>query len=482
MNIPNWYLDLRHIRSTRFQESVGEGLTTYESKHNMWLFKGYGLKMARTQDQPFFMTNISMRSDHDFLINERNDHPCQVINSISCGQHSWQFGRRVYRLTRSDYTNIYNESTAALRAAGKEMLESLSVRTFGDLLNVRSLTGVMRINEHFIARGLSPVNLTEDFLVDGLTPEKFKQLTHQLIKLGYIVELRSLKTEYKSLVGFRTNAEKGTTPTDAELTDVFLITHNENIASLHFYSAYEDQENINEILQLLNEFKVSEPLELTYVTGFDEKGEAKLSVRKVEEQDIDLDLFYPYITEGIEPFLTKFAESKSNMVLFYGEAGTGKTTLFRHMLKFFRSRQLYQFSGDKVLSDPNFDSYIASLPEHSLALIEDGDNLLKKRSSGNSSMSLILNELDGVAKRDIVLLVSANLSTTNEIDGAVLRGGRCFRSIRCRKLNPDQIERLRAVVEFKNEVPVGESATLSDLLADKNEGIEDTGLGFRNEY
>jgi hypothetical protein len=76
---------------------------------------------------------------------------------------------------------------------------------------------------------------------------------------------------------------------------------------------------------------------------------------------------------------------------------------------------------------------------HDVFVIEDTDNLLKARASGNDEMHRFLAIADGVARsqgRKIVF--TTNLPNVTDIDDALVRPGRCYAVKTLRSLEPGE--------------------------------------------
>ena len=65
-------------------------------------------------------------------------------------------------------------------------------------------------------------------------------------------------------------------------------------------------------------------------------------------------------------------------------------------------------------------------------ILEDADELMRKRSEGNRHMSAILNLTSGVAPSSRKLIITTNLPHLREVDEALLRKGRTFAVLKFR--------------------------------------------------
>lgn len=113
-------------------------------------------------------------------------------------------------------------------------------------------------------------------------------------------------------------------------------------------------------------------------------------------------------------------------LLFWGQPGTGKTSLAMALAGMFDLR-IYTINLGSVENDQDLVQAITSVPEKSMLLIEDVDAAIKDRSQDDKQEGItlagLLNAIDGVFSRDGRLLVM----TTNypeKLDSALTRPGR----------------------------------------------------------
>lgn len=148
---------------------------------------------------------------------------------------------------------------------------------------------------------------------------------------------------------------------------------------------------------------------------------------------------YPDIGDP-EQLIADYLSSDAAVMLLAGPAGTGKTSLLRHMVC---SRKLVtHVVYDEALmnGDGVFQGFLFG--EGHVMIIEDADTILADRSTEhNKLMSRFLNVSDGLLRLPNKKLVfTTNLSDFGRIDPALTRPGRCFGVVKTRELNLEEAQ------------------------------------------
>jgi chaperone BCS1 len=141
--------------------------------------------------------------------------------------------------------------------------------------------------------------------------------------------------------------------------------------------------------------------------------------------DIDLeDLFAQIQTffDDEEDYVQHGVPFKMNF-LFHGIPGTGKTSLIYTIASHF-NLDISFLNITKDLDDNTFTRAITNLPENSILVLEDIDDLFVDRDSKcNVSFSTVLNVLDGMIKKH-KLLTFLTTNYKDRLDSALKRSGR----------------------------------------------------------
>lgn len=173
-------------------------------------------------------------------------------------------------------------------------------------------------------------------------------------------------------------------------------------------------------------------------------------------REFDLNLHYgKNFTEKFhEPLLERLKKRSNGIVLLHGVPGTGKTFYIRRLI-----RDLYTAPEKKVVIVPNtfvkeiatpeFFNFLFTYIQSSLLslvlVIEDAENLLRRRDSRNSfeAISNILNMTDGLLNDFIHIQIIATFNTElKNIDEALLRHKRLLARKEFYRLKPKAARRL----------------------------------------
>lgn len=202
---------------------------------------------------------------------------------------------------------------------------------------------------------------------------------------------------------------------------------------------------------------------------------------KIPEKIDNLRACYPYFQLTPEQYWDKFSASDENIMLLIGQAGTGKSTFILSMLNQRGWDNVYLIDSDFVLDYPATVQHIPSLPLGSVLIIEDTDNFISARETGNKQMSALLNLSAGVATSSLKIILSTNLPTLKSVDKALVRAGRCFDILSFKKLTSQQVNPAREVLG-RNPIEIidDKEYTLAEALNDKPDAKVKK-FGFNNE-
>lgn len=401
-------------------------------------------------------------------------HPCVTMGAPKTDRITQINEKMLYCLALNNYEKFfYNNQNEGNTMSSQEQLITnnlLCVRTFDDLIAVRALTGIMRLNEHHVINNLSTFLKEGNRTIRPITDDEFESVIDDLIALDYRVEVRTNTTGSRTLNAYKLDGE-------ICLTAVVLM-YESNKLRYFIYTEVSRRTEIKELDTLLSQFDQEDPIVINYVTGFADGG-AIVSHRVIDmDYNRPEDYYYPFIEGGIDKLTNDFVNSNSNLLLLVGPRGTGKTSLLREFARRYKLGKTFQMCGDKVILDRNFDSYLADLPEKSLIIIEDADNILGHRTDGNTSLSMLLNELDGISNKGSKYVITTNLENLKSIDPAVLRVGRCHDIIQFRDLTSSEANYVADKLEINTQFT--SSTSLAEIFNGKNKNVGGT-VGFRLE-
>lgn len=157
------------------------------------------------------------------------------------------------------------------------------------------------------------------------------------------------------------------------------------------------------------------------------------------------------------------SEDTKGLYLFSGPPGTGKTSFVNYLANKI-SRQFIYIPNTMVnsLDDPGFIEFLSNHP-NSVLIIEDAEDCLKSRTTGNSGMvSTILNLTDGLLGEILRISVIATYNADDKIiDPALLRKGRLKHKHYFDKLPVKEAQALMNKLGLK--VKVTEPMSLGDI-------------------
>ena len=216
-------------------------------------------------------------------------------------------------------------------------------------------------------------------------------------------------------------------------------------------------------------------LETNYINwaiGYDSQRRISYNEIPVKESNNIKDAFYPSITEkyniSVNEFIDEYLKSDESVLLLTGKKGSGKTELIRQIIA--RSDKNAQITFNKeIIKDNSFYYDFFSSDYYNILIIEDADDILMKRESGNDIMDLFLNLSDGiVSNKEKKFIFTSNLPNLNSIDDALLRNGRCFATIEFKTLTEEQG---KTIAEDLNIEYNSSIECLADAFAIKNKFI-----------
>lgn len=184
--------------------------------------------------------------------------------------------------------------------------------------------------------------------------------------------------------------------------------------------------------------------------------------------------------------MEKFLASDSNVLFLIGPPGTGKSSYIHQMMTTDGWVSAYSAEDQFVLEHPQLVSHIRSLHYNAKIILEDADELMRKRSEGNRHMSAILNLTSGVAPSSRKLIITTNLPHLREVDEALLRKGRTFAVLKFRHHTReeavgllDHLERDVKIVDTlkDDELSLGNLLVNDDLRAE-SASVEETVPSF----
>ena len=165
---------------------------------------------------------------------------------------------------------------------------------------------------------------------------------------------------------------------------------------------------------------------------------------KVKRVDINIKENYNDDFEPVYNDIVSFLKSReSGLVLLYGDPGSGKSSIIRHLCNHVPSDYIIvPTSLIPKLSDPDFITFMMDNAD-STFILEDCEQLLMDRSINvfNGGISNILNMSDGLLS-DVMNLkfICTFNADIKSIDSALLRKGRCFAKYEFKPLCEEKVK------------------------------------------
>lgn len=197
----------------------------------------------------------------------------------------------------------------------------------------------------------------------------------------------------------------------------------------------------------------------------------------IKPTEVDIDTMY---NDDFRPVYDHVVEKLNNagkgIVLFHGTAGTGKTTLIRHLTTVVKEK--FVFVPINMIAHISSPSFIGDLIDNKggILVIEDCENFIQDRAeSQNSIVSSLLQVTDGILSDILGLKVICTFNTDlTRVDPALLREGRLIAEYKFEELSEDKATELAG---HSIEGPKTLSNIFNDLTYTQNKKVEKT-IGF----
>lgn len=179
--------------------------------------------------------------------------------------------------------------------------------------------------------------------------------------------------------------------------------------------------------------------------------------------------FYPWLGISLDEYYQKFMDSKEPILVMYGPKGTGKTSFLRSLIAH-GNYHAYLAYNQQVVESPELLRRFYKSAKARILGYEDIDKQMSKREDGNPLMASLLNAADGVIQHvGKKLVFVTNLPSTDRIDEALMRQGRCFDIMEFKLLSPEEVVAVRKDMnlppkDFGHTNPI----SLAEALAPEN--------------
>ena len=136
---------------------------------------------------------------------------------------------------------------------------------------------------------------------------------------------------------------------------------------------------------------------------------------------------------------------KSSLMLFYGDPGTGKSSLIKHFISIYDNKE-FVFMDGSLLKHASKEKLMAYFLENqnTIFILEDCEEALISRNHGyNPVMPVLLNLTDGIIGDVLGIKLICTFNTSlNNIDKALLRKGRLSLKYEFKKLDSKKASKI----------------------------------------
>lgn len=201
-----------------------------------------------------------------------------------------------------------------------------------------------------------------------------------------------------------------------------------------------------------------------------------------------VDEMYPFLEnkgQTLKEYYDSYLHSNASIILLIGPPGTGKTTFIKGLLEYSKSSAVLSYNISLLNDDELFVDFIGSRDK--FLIMEDCDSFIQSRKDGNTMMHRFLNVSDGlVSISGKKIIFTTNLESTQDIDPALIRPGRCFDVLEFDYLNYTQAEKLAK--KFKKQFVMKDDAeySIADVMCEvkpdnkeKTTNYTERSIGFK---
>lgn len=240
---------------------------------------------------------------------------------------------------------------------------------------------------------------------------------------------------------------------------------------------YCKEEDIEEVFNLLKPYigiaEKEEKCEFG-ITAVDSTGYLYTSWYDYSNPNIDVNLNYnddlPY--EHISNIIKR--EGKPDLMLFYGEPGTGKSSLIKHLICEYPQKEFVFLDGG-ILANVQQDKLMGYFldNQNTIFILEDCEKALMNREHNyNPIMPILLNITDGIIGDVLGIKLICTFNTNlSKVDPALLRKGRLSLKYEFKKLEKEKVKKI-----------IGEDVNTDMCLADVYNYKEENDYSKKNTH
>lgn len=265
------------------------------------------------------------------------------------------------------------------------------------------------------------------------------------------------------------------------LVDGYLDISTSESAGTVSIAAYGRATSINKLIGLFMEhFK---PVVERTASRFELQGDGSIGSKTITLPDPKkyINGVYPNVPVTPLELLDEWNQSDSRCLLFWGPAGTGKSSFTTQMLSHRGYTNLAIVDDSQLYTNPMLITAVRELPDGSTVVFEDCDILLESRADGNKQMSALLGIISGISERKIQFVFITNLRNLNDVDEALRRPGRTHRAIEFRAFTRNEVNIVRVAIgqgELRDEIIEEQKEWTLAEIVHYGEGAKASKFGF----
>lgn len=192
------------------------------------------------------------------------------------------------------------------------------------------------------------------------------------------------------------------------------------------------------------------------------------------KNELDFDLYNEGFDKVNDEIVRSIKEDDNGLYILHGEAGTGKTTYIRQLIKQLRKSKKFVYIPSNLVNDitnPQFISFIMD-NKNCVFVVEDCENLVvNKGDKRSSAVADMLNMTDGILADALKIKFICTFNTQEKnIDEALLRPGRCRMRYNFGKLKEERANKAAKKLGLKEP---NKDISLAELFAGGNQFIEE---------
>jgi len=216
-----------------------------------------------------------------------------------------------------------------------------------------------------------------------------------------------------------------------------------------YLEVYCEENNINNIFNKIYPYIscIENEANISFgITSVDQTNSIYTVWHDYKKIDIDIDKNY---NDDFKPAYNKICNcvnsDNTSLMLFYGEPGTGKTSVIKHLIAKYPEKD-FVFVDDAILVNAPQEKLVSYFTENKnvIFILEDCEKVLMRRDKCfNPIINTLLNITDGIIGDVLGIKIICTFNTElSNIDSALLRKGRLSMKYEFKKLKAEKVNKI----------------------------------------